>query len=161
MPGGVIEPSGPMGPNGLRCSIVSSEKELPIVTLTGRHRHLDASALESWQYLKCCVKISFQTESRCSAVVERQAACPEQIYLRPTTKHSVIGPSEFVERRYPMDRLHQITNEIIRLYREQINFWGLGRTSNLKDADLLQYDRRRDRLNELRRELEGSRKATV
>jgi hypothetical protein len=60
-----------------------------------------------------------------------------------------------------MDRLHQITNEIIRLYREQINFWGLGRTSNLKDADLLQYDRRRDRLNELRRELEGSRKATV
>jgi hypothetical protein len=107
-------------------------------------------------------QISFQTESRCSAVVERQAACPEQqIYLRPTTKHSVIGPSEFVERRYPMDRLHQITNEIIRLYREQINFWGLGRTSNLKDADLLQYDRRRDRLNELRRELEGSRKATV
>jgi hypothetical protein len=60
-----------------------------------------------------------------------------------------------------MDRLHQIAHEIIRLYREQLNFWVLGRTSNLKDADLLQYDRRRDRLDELRRELEGSPRATV
>ena len=59
-----------------------------------------------------------------------------------------------------MDRLQQIANEIVRLYREQLNFWGLGRTSSLKEADLLQYDRRRDRLDELRRELEGSNRAT-
>jgi hypothetical protein len=33
-----------------------------------------------------------------------------------------------------MDRLHEITTEIIRLYRQQLNFWVLGKTSNLKDA---------------------------
>jgi hypothetical protein len=43
-----------------------------------------------------------------------------------------------------MDRLKEIATEIIRLYRQQLNFWVLGKTSNLKDADLLQYDCRRD-----------------
>jgi hypothetical protein len=60
-----------------------------------------------------------------------------------------------------MERLQQVANEIVRLYREQLNFWVFGKISNLKDADLLQYDRRRDRLDELRRELEGTRGATV
>lgn len=55
-----------------------------------------------------------------------------------------------------MDRLHQIATEIIRLYRQQLNFWVLGKTSNLKDADLLEYDCRRDRIEELRKELEGT-----
>src|SRR5438094_9920984 len=53
-----------------------------------------------------------------------------------------------------MDRLQQIASEIIRLYRQQLNLWTLGKITTLKDADLLQYDRRRDRIEPLRRELE-------
>ncbi len=54
-----------------------------------------------------------------------------------------------------MDRLQQISAEIIRLYRKQLSIWVLGKIANLKDADLLQYDRRRDRIEELRKELES------
>ncbi len=45
--------------------------------------------------------------------------------------------------------------EIIRLYRQQLNLWVLGKIADLKDADLLQYDHRRDRSEELREELES------
>ena len=55
-----------------------------------------------------------------------------------------------------MDRLQQISTEIIRLYRKQLSIWVLGKIANLKDADLLQYDRRRDRIEELRKELEST-----
>ena len=55
-----------------------------------------------------------------------------------------------------MDRLQQISAEIIRLYRKQLRIWVLGKIANLKDADLLQYDRRRDRIEELRKELEST-----
>jgi hypothetical protein len=58
-----------------------------------------------------------------------------------------------------MDRLRQISAEIIRLYRKQLNVWVLGKIPNLKDADLLQYDRRRDRIAELRKELESMARA--
>jgi len=54
-----------------------------------------------------------------------------------------------------MDRFHQISAEIIRLYRQQLNLWVLGKIADLKDADLLQYDHRRDRIEELREELES------
>jgi len=54
-----------------------------------------------------------------------------------------------------MDRLRQISAEIIRLYRKQLNVWVLEKIANLKDADLLQYDRRQDRIAELRKELES------
>ena len=54
-----------------------------------------------------------------------------------------------------MDRLQQIASEIIRLYRQQLNLSTLGKITTLKDADLLQYDRRRDRIELLRRELEA------
>ncbi len=54
-----------------------------------------------------------------------------------------------------MDRLQQISAEIIRLYRKQLSIWVLGKIANLKDVDLLQYDRRRDRIEELRKELES------
>ena len=55
-----------------------------------------------------------------------------------------------------MDRLQQISAEIIRLYRKQLSIWVLGKIANLKDADLLQFDRRRDRIEELRKELEST-----
>jgi len=54
-----------------------------------------------------------------------------------------------------MDRLQQISAEIIRLYRKQLSIWVLGKIANLKDADLLQYERRRDRIEELRKELDS------
>jgi len=54
-----------------------------------------------------------------------------------------------------MDRLRQISAEIIRLYRKQLNVWVLGKIATLNEADLLQYDRRRDRIAELQRELES------
>ena len=41
------------------------------------------------------------------------------------------------------------------LYRQQLNLWVLGKIADLKDADLLQYDHRRDRIEELREELES------
>jgi len=47
-----------------------------------------------------------------------------------------------------MDRFHQISAQIIRLYRQQLNLWVLGKIADLKDADLLQYDHRRDRIEE-------------
>src|SRR5204862_7153807 len=56
--------------------------------------------------------------------------------------------------RCTMDRLHKISAEIIRLYRQQLNLWVLGRIADLKDADLLQCDRRRERLEQLGKELE-------
>src|SRR5438105_7999640 len=56
--------------------------------------------------------------------------------------------------RCTMDRLHKISAEIIRLYRQQLNLWVLGRIADLKDADLLQYDRMRERLEQLGKELE-------
>jgi hypothetical protein len=33
-----------------------------------------------------------------------------------------------------MDRLQQIASEIIRLYRQQLNLWTLGKITTLKDA---------------------------
>ena len=69
----------------------------------------------------------------------------------PISRH----PS-FAKGGVHMDRLQQISAEIIRLYRKQLSIWVLGKIANLKDADLLQYDRRRDRIEELRKELEST-----
>jgi cation transport regulator ChaB len=49
-----------------------------------------------------------------------------------------------------MDRSQQITTDIIRLYREHLN--ALGKKS--KDSDSRRCDRRRERIAELRKELE-------
>jgi len=54
-----------------------------------------------------------------------------------------------------MDRLQQIATEIIRLYRKQLSVWVLGKIAHLKDGGLLQYDRRRERIDQLRKELES------
>ena len=51
-----------------------------------------------------------------------------------------------------MDRLEQISEEIIRLYREQLDSWPLG--ADLEGADVPEYFRRRERLKELGKELE-------
>jgi len=51
-----------------------------------------------------------------------------------------------------MDRLEQISEEIIRLYREQLDSWPLG--ADLEGVDVLEYSRRRERLEELGKELE-------
>jgi len=51
-----------------------------------------------------------------------------------------------------MDRLEQISEEIIRLYREQLDSWPLG--TDLEGADVSEYFRRRERLKELGKELE-------
>jgi len=53
-----------------------------------------------------------------------------------------------------MDRFHQITDELIRLYRRQLTLWVLGKMDQLSSADLLRYDRRKERIEELRLELE-------
>jgi hypothetical protein len=51
-----------------------------------------------------------------------------------------------------MDRPQQITTEIIRLYREHLN--ALGKSAKSKASDLRRCDRRRERIAELRKELE-------
>jgi hypothetical protein len=50
-----------------------------------------------------------------------------------------------------MDRLQQISEEIIRLYREQLDKWPLGEITDLEDVDVVEYCRRRERLEELGR----------
>jgi hypothetical protein len=57
--------------------------------------------------------------------------------------------------RYPTmnRRLEQLCAEILNLYRQQLN--ALDKTAKLEDADLRQYDRRRDRIAELLEELEN------
>jgi hypothetical protein len=52
------------------------------------------------------------------------------------------------------DRLKQIAEEFIRLYRRQLTLWVLGKIDNLSEADLRKYDRRQRRIEQLRRELE-------
>jgi hypothetical protein len=53
-----------------------------------------------------------------------------------------------------MDRLHQIADELIRLYRRQLTLWVLGKVDQLSSADLLKYDRRKRRIEQLRLEVE-------
>jgi len=53
-----------------------------------------------------------------------------------------------------MDRLQQISEEIIRLYREQLDKWPLGEITDLEDVDIVEYCRRRERLEELGQELD-------
>jgi hypothetical protein len=52
------------------------------------------------------------------------------------------------------DRLKQIAEELIRLYRRHLTLWVLGKIDNLNEADLRKYDRRQRRIEQLRRELE-------
>ncbi len=52
-----------------------------------------------------------------------------------------------------MDDLHKISDEIIRLYRQQLNVWVLGNIRKLKGAELRQYNSRQERLEELAKEL--------
>ena len=54
-----------------------------------------------------------------------------------------------------MNRIQQIAKEIIQLYGQQLNVWTLGKVRKLKGTDILRYDRRRNRIEQLRRELEG------
>jgi hypothetical protein len=53
-----------------------------------------------------------------------------------------------------MDHLQKICAEIIHLYRKQLNVWTLGKIATLKN-DLRRYDRRRERIEQLRWELES------
>ena len=53
-----------------------------------------------------------------------------------------------------MDRLQQISEEIVRLYREQLDKWPLGEITDLEDVDVVEYCRRRERLEELGQELD-------
>jgi transposase len=53
-----------------------------------------------------------------------------------------------------MDRLQQIADEFIRLYRQQLSMWIFAKMHDLSLADLFQYERRKIRLRNLRRELE-------
>jgi len=63
--------------------------------------------------------------------------------------------SYFFQWRFIMDRLNQISNELIALYRQQLNWWVLGRIDRMDELDILQYDRTRERINYLRRQLEA------
>ena len=53
-----------------------------------------------------------------------------------------------------MDHLHQIADELIRLYRQQFTLWVLGKMDELSSADLFKYERRKVRIEQLRQELQ-------
>jgi transposase-like protein len=55
-----------------------------------------------------------------------------------------------------MDCAQQISEELFQLYRLQLNFWSRDKVWKLKTANVLRYNRRRDRINQLRKELEAS-----
>ena len=52
-----------------------------------------------------------------------------------------------------MNRLQQISAEIIRLYRRQLNLWVLGKLAKLGDADLFEYHERQQRIQKLCEEM--------
>jgi len=53
-----------------------------------------------------------------------------------------------------VDHLHQIADELIRLYRQQFTLWVLGKMDELSSADLVIYERRKVRIEQLRQELQ-------
>jgi len=53
-----------------------------------------------------------------------------------------------------VDHLHQIADELIRLYRQQFTLWVLGKMDELSSADLVKYERRKVRIEQLRQELQ-------
>ena len=53
-----------------------------------------------------------------------------------------------------MDRLRQIADEFIRLYRQQVSMWVFAQMYDLSAADFFQYERRKRLLRKLRLELE-------
>lgn len=53
-----------------------------------------------------------------------------------------------------MDRLTEISRELIALYRQQLNWWVLGKIKSMTELDMLLYDRRKERIDYLRKELE-------
>ena len=60
-----------------------------------------------------------------------------------------------------MDRIQQISEELFRLFRQQLDFWARGKVVKLKTANLLRYDRKRDRIRQLGRELEARRSGSA
>ena len=54
-----------------------------------------------------------------------------------------------------MDRVQQISSELIQLYQEQFKIWELGKLGTVNEVDVLQYDQRRAGIGELWKELEG------
>jgi len=60
-----------------------------------------------------------------------------------------------------MDRAQQIGEELFQLYRQQMNFWARSKVWKLKTTNVLRYDRRRHRIEQLRRELEASRSGSA
>jgi hypothetical protein len=81
----------------------------------------------------------------------------EICFLRVVVQQQRIGARNHLKRRrfWLMDRLAQISKELIALHRQQLNWWVLGKINQMDEIDMLQYDRRRERIDYLRKELEG------
>ena len=47
-----------------------------------------------------------------------------------------------------MDRVQQISAELVRLYQAQLDIWEPGKLGNANEADVLEYDQRRERIDE-------------
>jgi hypothetical protein len=57
------------------------------------------------------------------------------------------------------DHLHKIAAEVVQLYHKQLSLLMLCNIAGLKVADLIDYARGKERIAQLRRELEGMIKA--
>ena len=57
------------------------------------------------------------------------------------------------------DHFHKIAAEVVRLYHKQLSLLVLCNIAGLKVADLIDYARGKERIAQLRRELEGMIKA--
>jgi len=85
----------------------------------------------------------------------------DHIYSRLLRSSRIAHPPHAIQHkskilwRCLLDRLTQISREILEVYRRQLNWWVPGKIARMTETDILQYDRRRDRIDYLRRELEG------
>src|SRR5436309_541546 len=116
-----------------------------------QHSSLPAFCTDIW--LSCAVHIALQVQ-KANKNKPRNKGQTFLVFDENKVKADRLAEIR-LEKCARIDRHQLIAIEIIRLYLQQLNLWTLGKITTLKDADLLQYDRRRDRIELLRRELEA------
>jgi len=75
-----------------------------------------------------------------------------QLKLETHRRNDWVNPPRPLSPSYL--RLHQIADELIRLYRQQFTLWVLGKMDELSSTDLFKYERRKVRIEQLRQELQ-------
>jgi len=92
-----------------------------------------------------------QRESPVNNVEKCPQVCHEKCQLKQTASSllasqphqrtlSSLPASRHPSEEYPLDRVQQISRDLIQLYRVQLDIWELGKLGVVNEADVLQYD---------------------